>query len=176
MMGKKRYSSGDNSVGSATASGKKDRKVFCSICKETGHVVSSAPIGSAASAVKPDPTLTNFQDGRGGRGPGDFGSSGPGRGYRKRIVRVAKSKYAEDAFISVSFGEYVFRFGYWGETEGLDCDIREIETWIVDSAATRHMIPNPTSMTNYCECDGVVSVANGAAFPFEGGGDILMSI
>ncbi|CAN0267801.1 unnamed protein product, partial [Ascophyllum nodosum] len=41
------------------------------------------------------------------------------------------------------------------------------ETWIVDSAATRHMTPNP--------CNGVVRVANGVALPIEGAGDILMS-
>ena len=38
VMGKKQSSSrGDNSAGSATTSGKKDRKVSCSICKETGY-------------------------------------------------------------------------------------------------------------------------------------------
>ena len=37
-MGKKQSSnSGDNSAGSATTSGKEDRKVSCSICEETGH-------------------------------------------------------------------------------------------------------------------------------------------
>ena len=37
------------------------------------------------------------------------------------------------------------------------------------------MTPNQVSMTNYRECDGVVRVANGAALPIEGLGDILMS-
>ena len=37
------------------------------------------------------------------------------------------------------------------------------------------MTPNPVSMTNYREYDGVVRVANGVAFPIEGVGDILMS-
>ena len=59
--------------------------------------------------------------------------------------------------------------------ERLDCEIGEIETWIVDSAATRHMTPNPVSMTNYRECDGVVHVANGVAPPIEGVGDIPIS-
>ena len=80
-----------------------------------------------------------------------------------------------DAFVSISQGEREFRFGCSGGTEGLDCEIGEIETWIVDSAATRHMTPNPVSMTNYRECDGVVRVANGVALPIEGVGDILMS-
>ena len=66
-------------------------------------------------------------------------------------------------------------FGRSRGTEGLDCQIGEIETWIVDSAATSHMAPNPVSMTNYRECDGVVRVANGVALPTEGVGDIHMS-
>ena len=64
---------------------------------------------------------------------------------------------------------------FGGNTEGLDCEIGEIETCIVDSAATRQMTPNPVSMTNYSECDGVVCVANGVAPPIEGVGDIDMS-
>ena len=80
-----------------------------------------------------------------------------------------------DAFVSISQGEREFRFGCSGGTEGLDCEIREIETWIVDSAATRHMTPNPVPMTNYRGCDGVVHVANGVALPIEGVGDILTS-
>ena len=80
-----------------------------------------------------------------------------------------------EAFVSVSQGGREFRFGCSGETEGLDCEIGEIETWIVDSAATRHMTPNPVSMTHYRECDGVVRVANGVALPVEGVGDILVS-
>ena len=54
-----------------------------------------------------------------------------------------------DAFISVSQGEREFCFDCSGGTEGLDCDIGEIDNWIVDSAATKHMTPNPVSMTNY---------------------------
>ena len=37
------------------------------------------------------------------------------------------------------------------------------------------MTPNPVSMTNYHECNGVVRVANGVALPIEGVGDILIS-
>ena len=57
----------------------------------------------------------------------------------------------------------------------MNCEVGEIETWIVDSAATRHLTPNPVSMTNYRECDGVVRVATGVALSIEGVGDILMS-
>ena len=80
-----------------------------------------------------------------------------------------------DAFFSISQEEREFRSGYSGGTEGLDCEIGEIETWIVDSAATRHKTPNPVSMINYRECDGVVRVANGVALPIEGVDDILMN-
>ena len=80
-----------------------------------------------------------------------------------------------DAFVSISQGEHEVRFGCSGGTEGLDCEIGEMETWIVDSAATMHMTPNPFSMTNYRECDGVVRAANGVDLPIEGVGDILTS-
>ena len=80
-----------------------------------------------------------------------------------------------DAFVSVSQGEHKFRFGCSGGTKGLDCEIEQIETWIVGSAATRHMTPNPVSITNYREYDGVVRVANGVALPIEGVDDILIS-
>ena len=80
-----------------------------------------------------------------------------------------------DAFVSVSQGEREFCFGCSGGTEGLDCEIGEIETWIVDSAATRHMTPNPVSMNNCRECDSIVRVANCVALPIEGVGDILTS-
>ena len=55
----------------------------------------------------------------------------------------AKSNDAESAFVSVSQGGYGFRSCGRGGTEGLACDNRRIETWIVDSAATRHTTPNP---------------------------------
>ena len=80
-----------------------------------------------------------------------------------------------DAIVSVSQAEHEFRFGCSRGTERLDCEIGEIETWIVDSAATRHMTPNPVSRTNYRQYDGVVRVANSVALPIEGVGDILMS-
>ena len=79
------------------------------------------------------------------------------------------------AFVSVSQGEREFRFGCSGGPEGLDCEIGEIETWMIGSAAARHMTPNPVSMSNYRECDGVVRHANSVALPIEGVGDILMS-
>ena len=75
----------------------------------------------------------------------------------------AKSNDAEDAFVSQ--GEHEFCFGGSVGTEGFHCEIGEIKPWVVDSAATRHMTPNPVSMTNYRECDGAVRVPDGVGFP-----------
>ena len=52
----------------------------------------------------------------------------------------AKSNDANDAFVSVSQGEYEFRCGDSGVTEGLSCcEVEEIETWNVDGTTTRHI-------------------------------------
>ena len=88
---------------------------------------------------------------------------------------LAKSNDAEDAFVSVSYGEHGFGFGCLGGTVRLDCEIEGIETWIIDSAATRHMSPNSVSMRNYRKCDGVIRVANGVALPIKGVDDTVMS-
>ena len=163
IIGKKQSSSrGDNSAGSATTSGKEDRKDSCSICKETGHnwFKCSQRGCSICRETGHDPHKCHKM--------------------KKEDANLAISDQAglvadTDAFVSVSQGEREFRFGCSGGTEGLACEIREIATWIVDSAATRHMTPNPVSMTNHRECDGVVRVVNGVAFPIESVGDILMS-
>ena len=65
---------------------------------------------------------------------------------------------------------------WWFEgTERLDWEIRMIETWIVDSAATRRITPNPLLSTSYRECDGVVRGADGVALPIESACNILRS-
>ena len=110
-------------------------------------------------AGQPDTTLTNV----------------PRWQRRTRTWRFRIKRADADAFVSVSQGEHEFRFGCSGGTEGFDCESGEVETWIVDSAASRHMASNPVSMTNYRECDGVVRVANDVALPIQGVGDILMS-
>ena len=163
VMGKKQSSSrGDNSADSATRSGKEGRKVSCSICKETGHkwFKCSQRVCSICRETGHDPHKCPKM--------------------KKEDANLAISDQAglvadADAFVSVSQGERDFRSGCSGRTEGLGCEIGEIVTWIVDSAATRHRTPNPVSMTNYRECDGIVRVANGVALPIEGVGDILVS-
>ena len=163
MIGKKQSSnSGDISADSATTSGKEDRNVSCSICKKTGHIwfKCSQRVCSICRETGHDPH----------RCPQ----------LAKENATLVISDQADlvahaDAFVSISQGGHEFRFGCSGGTEGLDCEIGDIETWIVDSAATRHMTPNPVSLTNYCECDGVVRVANGFTLPIEGVSDILMS-
>ena len=117
----------------------------CSTCRETGHDL--AVLDHQASLVAD---------------------------AESESCEFVKSNDAKDAFVSVSQGEYEFRFGCSGGTEGLDCGIKELYTWIVDSAATRHMTPSPVSMTNSREYDGVIRIANDVALPIEGVGDILM--
>ena len=164
LMGRKQSSSlGYNSAGSATTSEKEGRKVSWIICKETGHnkwFKCSQRICSICQETGHD--------------------SNKCPKMKKEDANLAISDHVglvadADAFVSISQGEREFRFGCsWG-TGGLDCEIGEIETWIVDSAATMHMTSNPVSMTYYCECNGVVRVANGVALLIEGAGDILMS-
>ena len=163
VMGKKQNSSrGYNSAGSAATSEKEGRKVSCSICKETGHkwFKCSQRICSICRETGHDPNKCPKIK----KEDANLANSG-------QVGLVADA----DAFVSISQGEREFRFGCSGGTEGLDCEIGEIEIWIVDSAATRHMTPNPVSMTNYRECNGVNRVANGVALPIEGVGDVLMS-
>ena len=86
----------------------------------------------------------------------------------------AKSHDAEKAFVSILQVGHGFRSCGWGGTEGLDCEIGGIETWVVDSAAARHTTPNSVLMTNYRECDSVVRVTNGVSLPMESVGGIFM--
>ena len=164
VMRKKQSSSrGYNSAGSATTSEKEGRKVSCSICKETGHkwFKCSQRICSICQQTGHDPNKCPKMK-----------KEDANLAISDQVGLVADA----DAFVSISQGEREFPFGCSGGTEGLDCEIGEIETWIVDSAATRHMAPNPVSMTNYREeRNGVVRVAIGVALPIEGVGDILMS-
>ena len=137
IMGKKQsFSRGYNSVGSAATSQKEGRKVSCSICKETGHkwVKCSQWICSICRETGHDPNkCPNMKKGDANLAILD------------QVGLVADA----DAFVSISQRECEFRFGCSGGMEGLDCEFGEIETWIVGSAATRHMTPNPVSMTNY---------------------------
>ena len=131
VNGKKQGSSrGSNSAGSATTSEKEGRKVSCSICKDIGHKLfkCSQRICSICRET--------------GHGPNKCPK------MKKEDANLAISDQAglvanADVFISISLGEREFRFGCSEGTEGLSCEIEEMGTWIVDSAATRHTTPNP---------------------------------
>ena len=107
LMGKEQSSSrGDNSAGSATTSGKEDRKVSCRICKETGHkwFKCSQRVCSICRETGHDPHKCPKM--------------------KKEDASLAISDQAglvanADAFVSVSQGEREFRFGSSGGTEGL---------------------------------------------------------
>ena len=115
-MGKKHSSSrGDNSAGSATTSGKEDHKVSCSICKETGHkwFKCSQRVCCTCRETGHDPHKCPKM--------------------KKEDADLAISDQASlvadaDAFVSVSQGERELRFGCSGGTEGLGCEVGEIET------------------------------------------------
>ena len=108
-MGKKpSSSSGDSSAGSATISGKEDRKVSCSICKETGHksFKCSQRICSICRETGHDPHKCPKM--------------------KNEDANLAISDQASlvadpDTFVSVSQEEHEFCFGRSGGTEGLDC-------------------------------------------------------
>ena len=88
----------------------------------------------------------------------------------------AKPSDGEDAFVSVSQREHETYFSGSRGTEELGSEIEDVETWVLDSAASRRMAPNSVPMTNYRECDDVVRVTNGIASLIEGIiGDIIMS-
>ena len=58
--------------------------------------------------------------------------------------------------------------------EGFDCEVGELESWISDDGASRHMTSSHDLMTNYRECSGIVRTAGGEILPIEGVGDIYL--
>ena len=104
------------------------------------------------------------QGGVRGREPGDFGSSGLGCGRGKGIVRICE-KSAKDVFVPVFREETEFWFGGSGGTEGMMVEIGEIETSIVDSAAMRHMKPNPVRLQDIVSVTVLFTSTNGATLP-----------
>ena len=177
-MGRKQSSSsGENSAGSATISGKEYRKISCSICRETGQnwLKCSQRICITCPETGHDPHKCPKMT-KEDANLAISGQAGLVGDAESKSFEVAKSNNAEDAFVSVSQGEREFRFGCSGGTVRVNCEIGEIETWIVDGAATRNnMGPNPVSITNYRKCDCVTRVANGVGLPIEGVNDTLMS-
>ena len=61
-----------------------------------------------------------------------------------------------------------------GTWEGIGCEVGELESWISDDGASRHMTSSNDLMTNCRECSGIVRTAGGDVLPIEGVGDILL--
>ena len=66
-----------------------------------------------------------------------------------------QSEFVLGAFVSVS-GDKLFDPNS-GTREGIGCEVRELESWISDEGASRHMTSSPDSMTNYRECSEIVT-------------------
>ena len=52
-----------------------------------------------------------------------------------------------------------------GIREGIGCEVGELESWISDDGASRHMTSSHDFMTNYRECSGIVKTAGGDILP-----------
>ena len=79
------------------------------------------------------------------------------------MCEYVQSHYIPDAFFSVSGGKL---FGPdSGTREGVGCEVDELESWISDDGASRHMTSSHDSMINYRKCSGIVRTA---------GGDVLL--
>ena len=61
-----------------------------------------------------------------------------------------------------------------GIREGIGSEVGELESWVSDDGASRHMTSSHDSMTNYRECSGIVRTAGGDVLLIEGFGDILL--
>ena len=131
-------------------------KRVCSVCRETGHDPNSCP-----QLVKEDANLA-ISD-------GDRLSTGD---ELDGICKYFQSQYVLDAFFSVSGGKLIDPDS--GIREGMGCEVGELESWISDDGASRHMTSSHDSMTNYRECSGIVRTAGGNVLPTESVGDILL--
>ena len=61
-----------------------------------------------------------------------------------------------------------------GAREGIGCEFGELESWISDDGASRHMTSSHDSITNHRECSAIVKTAGGDALPIKGIRDILL--
>ena len=82
------------------------------------------------------------------------------------------SQYVLDVFFSVSGGTLLDPDS--GIRERIGCEVGELESWISDDDASRHMTSSHDLMTNYLEFSGIVRTAGGDVLPIEGVGDILI--
>ena len=129
---------------------------ICSIYRETGHDLNSCP-----QVVKEDANLA-ISD-------GDKLSTGD---ELDGMCEYLQSQYVLDIFFSVSGGKLFDPDS--GITGRIGCEVAELESWISDDGASRHITSSHDSMTNYRECSGTVRTAGGDVLPIEGVGDILL--
>ena len=61
-----------------------------------------------------------------------------------------------------------------GAREGIGCEFGELESWISDDGASRHMTSSHHSITNHRECSAIVRTAGGDVLPIKGDRDILL--
>ena len=131
-------------------------KWICSVCRETGH-----DPNSCSEVVKEDANLAIYD--------GDRLSTGD---ELDGMCEYLQSQYVLDAFLFVPGGKLFDPDS--GIREGADCEVGELESWISDDSASRHMTSAHDSMTNYRECSGIVRTAGGDVLPIEGVGCILL--
>ena len=83
-----------------------------------------------------------------------------------------QSQYVLDVFFSVSGGKLFDPDS--GIREGIGCEVGELESWISDDGASRHMASSHDSITDYHECSAIVRTAGGDVPTIKGVGDILL--
>ena len=88
------------------------------------------------------------------------------------MCEYLQSQYVLDTFFSVSGGK-LFDPDL-GISEGIGCEVGELESWISDGGASRHMTSSHDSMTNYRKYSRNVRIAGGDVLPIEGVGDTLL--
>ena len=175
----RKYSNGQGSSSGAggsnvAPSGKQGGPTRCNICKETGHKWFKCPkrICGVCRETGHDPNFCAHivkEDANLATSDGDRLSA---RDELDGMCKYLQSQYVLDAFFSVSEGKL---FGPdSGIREGTSCEVGELESWISDDGASRHMTSSHDSMTSYCECSGIVRTAGGDVLPIEGVGDILL--
>ena len=83
------------------------------------------------------------------------------------------SQFVLDAFFSVLRGN-LFDPDLGIREQGIGCDVGELESWISDDGASRHMTSSHDSMANCHECSRTIRTAAGDVFPINGVDDILL--
>ena len=88
------------------------------------------------------------------------------------MCQYLQSQYVLDAFFSVSGGKLFDPDS--GISEGIGCEVGELESWISNDGASRHMTSSHDSVTIYREYSINFRTAGGDVLPIEGVGDTLL--